>query len=179
MKKRIVLIACSVGCGPPLATPPTGLESVEIQPEADSDGTSNRGIAREYPEPTVNPPPPEPSPTTTQEWPSAELTDEPFPTTGDITSVIARLGRDQIFRTGQGEGDCVVFNTESVVQRPVGDMGPATQVTCPPELADPVFALCGVGMLQQHGDTCGCRFIGNPPPPTRSLSRCPVQADVD
>jgi hypothetical protein len=44
---------------------------------------------------------------------------------------------------------------------------------------DTVYDLCHHGVVYMNDDKCGCFVMGNPPPPMRSLSRCPVHASIE
>ncbi len=73
------------------------------------------------------------------------------------------------------EGDkCIVFPDDGVQRNP-GQMPPPADSPCSPLMMDPIWQECAYGTIYDRGEAgCTCFVGGNPPPPEKPLSRCPV-----
>ena len=155
MNKPIVLVACTVACSA-TAEPPQPLAAPPPM------------IRRNPPSPgTVDVPPQLPSPTNVPSF-----TPEPFGPVQD-PPLNPKIDGKQVHRGN--DQTCFVYGVFAPDNEPriPGMLPPQLPVECPPEMNDAVYDLCSHGSVYQTGSKCGCVVPGNPPPPARTLSRCP------
>ncbi len=161
MNKRIIIVACTMACTS-AATPPDVEPPVVQTPTPEAEPSSA----------PVTPPPVYRNPPSPSQL-IASFTERPFRVSG-ATALNPKLNGKTIYRTG--ERTCFVDGEfpDDGVQRYPGQRPPSETVPCPPEMNDEVYDLCRGGVVYHHTDGCGCFVMGNPPPPARSLSRCPA-----